>query len=173
VSDRAVGTLSRVAEVEVGFDEPFLDSWHRIVWTFRVAGLALLLVAAVGLLGRGPLSRGTARLADGSLVVRYDRVLRLGAPAQATIEARPRDGGAWRLRLGGDLTTRVRAQDFAPQPTAMAADGQDLVLTFEPTTGQPQASVVFVQQPMGAGLIRGRIDVEGQGRLDIRQIVVP
>ena len=97
------GGLSRVGDLELGQDLPF----QRRTWLVQRVGwgvvLLLLLAAAAGLLGRGPLSEKTARSADGALGVRYGRFVRHRAPTTVQLQLAPDVADQGQVRLWLDL----------------------------------------------------------------------
>ncbi len=59
----------------------------------RFAMLGFVLVCAVGLLGHGPFSERSLTNADGSISIRYEPVVRFGAPTIIRFDTQVPPGG--------------------------------------------------------------------------------
>ena len=138
-------------EVAIGEHLEFQRKWwkfEKLVWTFFAM---ILLLALLGLFGRGWLAHTEKQSADGNLTLKYDRIERTGTPSDLTITFGPkaiRDGHV-RLYLSQSVINRLGAQRISPQPqTSSLGDGG--VTYIFPATGRP-ASVVISDQPSGPG----------------------
>src|SRR5215218_6611781 len=92
------GELSRVGEVEVGFEQDFERKYYRVQRSIWVLLVLFLLAGIAGLFGRGPLSTTTRRSADGTVRLTYERLARFRTPTAMMVEA-PIDAAAHELRV--------------------------------------------------------------------------
>ena len=117
---------------------------QRIGW----AGMALvLLLGLAGLLGDGPIAHAMARA--GGLEVRYDRIVRLEAPAAWDLVIPPDADGRVRLTLDQALLARIRVEALSPAPerTTLIPGGQ--LLEFPAGAGPALVRMQFVPERMG------------------------
>lgn len=67
-------------EIANGFYPAFEERWRKAEMAGRFAMLGFVLVCAAGLLGHGPFSERSLTNADRSISIRYEPVVRFGAP---------------------------------------------------------------------------------------------
>src|SRR3954447_24834911 len=110
--------MSRTSNIEIGFDSAFLDKWLKFEKLAYIVIAVLLLAGLAGVLGRGPLSKSTAKSDQGDLKVRYEKIAHNKTPAviELMLPAEVPASGQVRLRLEGDLVRRGRFQRIVPQP---------------------------------------------------------
>lgn len=107
------------------WDTPEALAFQRTSWRVQRVGwctLGLILVlATLGAFGGGPLSRTTARSADASLSVRYQRVWRMESPATLEFTARPDRNGDIDLALDGGFLAATSLGEMLPEPARVTA----------------------------------------------------
>ena len=94
-------------EIARGFYPAFEDGWRKAEVAGRLAMLAFVLVCAFGLLGHGPFSERSITNADGSISIRYEPVVRFGAPTIVRFDTR--------VPPGGDKVAVTIAKDLVDQ----------------------------------------------------------
>jgi hypothetical protein len=157
--------------------DPVTVRHHRRQWRFMHLGwlgmLAVLLGAALGLFGDGPLARAVAESPGGRLRVEYDRFVRAAAPVRLTIRVGrdPGDPRVLRLRFGRDYVERLEVQSVLPLPvrTVSGPDGFTLEMAAEGARVTVLAEVQFERM----GWVQGRVEVVGGDRLDVAHLVYP
>jgi hypothetical protein len=149
------------------------DGWmifEKVAWTI----MTLMLTAGLaGMLGRGPLSKGTAR-AGSDMEVRYERIARNKTPAVVEVKLNgvPASGKTVRVRLEGDLFARGHISRIVPQPKAWKPVRNGAELEFA-SLGSIPAAIGIVQEPASPGHLWNRITVEGGSSVTFNQIVLP
>ncbi len=150
-------------EIAVGEDLKFQRRWWRfekIAWSF----LALLVVlSAIGIFGRGPLSGAKKQSADGALRVDYDWVERFGTPTIMTLHFSPSalHDGVIRIWVSDSVIKALGNQRVIPQPaTSVTGDG-GIAYAF-PSAGKP-SSIEFSLEPAKVGRHRFTIRLLGSG----------
>ena len=140
---------------------------RRVGRVLTVVGVLLLVAAALGLFGGGPLSDGTAR-APGGLAVGYERFARLGASTELDV----RLGGArseGTVAIAQDFLDAYQVTTVVPDPQEVSAGPRRVVYTF---ARRAPAEATFTLQPERAGIHRAVIDgPDGHVRFD--QLVYP
>jgi hypothetical protein len=175
-SSNVQGRLSRIDDIEVGFDDTFQDRFARTVYVIRTVGVIFILLGLSGALGRGPLAHATGRSPDGTFSMEYDRLLHARTPAIITVDCAnciTTAGDTWRLTLRGDIVKGSRFDNIVPQPIAMASSNDSLTLTFAKIPGAAAARVSFTQEPMSYGPMRGDVQVNAGERLPWSQFTFP
>jgi hypothetical protein len=132
-----------------------------------VAGVLVLAGAALGLMGGGPLSKGTAR-AHAGLTVGYQRFARLGASTEVDV----RLGGARKegaIAINRDFLDAYQVTTVVPDPQQVSAGPRRTVFTF---ARRPPAQATFTLQPERAGIHHGVVDGP-DGHVSLRQVVYP
>lgn len=161
-------------EREIGQNLPFEERWRnvsRLAWL--VMG-SLVLAAATGLLGRGPLARANAAAPSGQWRVEYDRFLRAAYPTDLTLELQPgvTQSGRVRVELRGGFGKRVRVQGVLPPPAGSEPLADGVAYTFVTPAGAP-ARITLQQDPGGMGPVPSQILVANDTSLTISQFVFP
>ena len=165
--------MQRVGDLEVGQDLDF----QRREWAVQRLGwavVALILVAALlGLLGPGPLSRGTAE--EGPLRVGYQRFERKHAPTKLRIAAAPGAAPQGQLRLWLDrrYLAGVEVQQIEPEPDRVEVAGDRVVFTFEVAEPDRPSEVVVPLEHDAWGVKTARVGLVDGPDLAFRQVVYP
>lgn len=152
---------------------------QRISWKLERAGWILcaivLVLAAVGVFGGGPVSRATAESADGAVSVKYNRFARNGAPERLEIELQ-----SWafsndkaELWLSREFFSGVRLQEIVPRPEAVDLLPDRIVYHFRSPTGSGSLQVVFDYTPDSSGRRKITAGAGGGKVADFWQVVYP
>ena len=166
-------TVSKAGEVAVGEDMAFQQRWwvfERIVW--GVFGL-ILLADVSGLLGRGPLSKAEAHTADGSLLVKYEKVERANTPSIMTLTpgAPAVHDGAFKVFVSDSIVKELGAQRVVPQPADSVVGDGGVTYTF--SANVLPITVQIALQPSFIGSHTFRITVPGQASVSGKVLVLP
>ena len=163
-------------DLEIDEDLAFERREQRVERIGLALLVALVIAAALGLLGSGPLSHATTR-ADG-LTVDYQRfsryqtsetlTLRLGAEAIEAPEVR-----VW---LDRGYLDGVRLESVVPPPVRVEGASDRVVLVFAVAEPERPLSVTLTLQPDRIGRLHGRAGLEdrvGESGVAFRQLVFP
>lgn len=137
---------------------------------WAIAGL-ILVAAAAGLAGPGPLSRTT--VSSPLVEVEYERFVRRLGDTSLTVRVRadPAEPGTARLWISGDYVARLNVRQVVPQPGSWTAVRDGVVLAFPAPDGRARISVRV--SPDHIGLLRGEIGVPNRPPVGVRQFVYP
>jgi hypothetical protein len=147
-------------------------------WRFERAGwvvLALLGVAGLlGLLGPGPLSRGSAGTPEG-LRVEYQRFAHQHAPSRLRVHVPPaaRAGGRVRVWLDHGWTDAVEIEAVTPEPETVEVGGDRVTFAFRTADPDAPLRLTFDLQMQRAGIVRGAAGLPGGPTVRFRQVVYP
>ncbi len=144
---------------------------QRIGWG---AMALILLLAAIGVFGGGPLSSATARLADGAAVIEYDRFIRRSAPSEIRITAAPATAasGTLEIEVGRGFPRAFSIEKILPEPIRSTATQEGTRFSFETVPGSP-AEVTLSVKATGLGFERPAVRVGDAGRLELALFVYP
>lgn len=165
----------RVDGLEINEDPAFQErSWkvQRIGW---LAGLLLLVAAALGLFGPGPLSSTSAGEPGSALFVEYDHFVRYQSPAMWKVEVGPgaaRDGEL-RIGIGRELADSVQMAGVVPEPERVEALPDGLVYVFAVPDPTHPTRVTFDYEPNVFGRMAGRVGIDGGPSHEIGAFVYP
>lgn len=145
--------------------------WRIERWGWALMGL-FLAAALLGLLGRGFLSGGRAAAPDGSLAVRYERVLRwkTAAPLRISVRAAPPEGRVG-LSIGLDYLDGLELRSIIPEPKSLVPREDALALDFDAAPGEP-LEIIIEAAPSKIGRRWGSIALSGGRGLRFRQLVI-
>ncbi len=125
-----MGRVERVGELELEQDPDF----QRLDWRAQRAGWALMFLivvaAASGLLGRGPLAKATIAPAGSTLRVEYHRLIRHGTEERLTLRLGARAPGDARVTLDSTLLSSIEIRRVTPRPTRVEAIPGGAAYTF-------------------------------------------
>jgi hypothetical protein len=148
--------------------------FQKLDWSlqraFLVAAAVLLLLAAAGLFGDGPLSR--RRMMSGDLTITHERFarqshdtelsLRLHEPMNPSSPAdQPAENTSIVLDLRGWLLTDAEPPTFLPEPRSQAAIPGGTRYEFDRTGGSGFELIARVS-PDRAGMFKGELTIAGQ-----------
>jgi hypothetical protein len=166
--------VKRIGDIELEQDIAF----QRKQWRIERVGwglIALLVVlAAAGLFGTGPLSSATAGGETEGLTVEYERFVRRQGQAEIVIaiDARHASNGQVAVRIDGDYLASVRIQEVSPQPVEVRADGSDQVYVFAVADGAASIEVIFGGVPLEIGRLAGEVGT-GDSTVSFSQFSYP
>lgn len=159
--------------VAVGEDLEFQQRWwkfERIVWSFF--GL-ILLADLSGILGRGPLAKAERQSRDGTLDVKYERVLRENTtsmmaivPGQNTVQ-----DGKIHIYVSDTLLKQLGTQRVIPQPETSAVGSGGVTYTFA-ATRSPMV-VQMELKPSQLGMLHFSVAVPGGQAVQAKAFVLP
>jgi len=148
-------------EIARGFYPAFEDGWRKAEVAGRLAMLAFVLVCAFGLLGHGPFSERSITNADGSISIRYEPVVRFGAPTIVRFDTRvPPGGDKVAVTIAKDLIDQFGLESITPRPATWEVVGGGIRLVFPVQAGESHALIRFTGSPA----FRGGVDLTA--RLD-------
>ncbi len=160
-------------KVAVGEDLEFQRRWwkfEKFVWTF----FTLVLIADLsGILGRGPLAKAERKAPDGTLDVKYERVLRSGTSSIITLlpnGSAIRDGKV-QIFVSDSVLKQLGAQRVIPQPATSVVGNGGVTYTF-PATGLPM-TVQMELKPSFIGMHQFTISVPGAQPVQAKSFVLP
>ena len=161
-------------EIAAGFYPGFENRWRRAELAGRWLMLAFVVVCALGLLGRGPLSEHTRSNRDGSIVIHYEPVARFGAPTIVRLDTRvPPGGDQVAVTIAKELVDLFGLESITPRPQTWQVAGGNIRLVFPVIKGETHAVIRFTGSPSfrGAVDLTARLD-EGE-TLSWSQFAVP
>lgn len=159
--------------IAVGEDLEFQRRWWRfekITWSFFV----LVLVADLsGVLGRGPLANADAMTSDGTLRVKYERVLRENTSSIMTLLPTDRavHNGQLRLYVSDSVVKQLGAQRVIPQPIVSTVGDGGVVYTF-PATSLPM-TIQIELKPSFIGRHPYTVGIAGGSSVSLKSLVLP
>ena len=160
-------------ELAVGSDLEFQRRWEgleKVIWLFLVM---FLLLSLLGFFGRGPIAKVTAKAADGSMEVDYERFERFSTPSVLTVRLPPSaiQNGKVELWVGEALVKPLGNQRVIPQPDKSQVGNGGVLYTFPASQGQ--VSIEFQMQPSKIGKTELKMRVPGYSELDLNIYVFP
>ena len=168
-----MGGISRVGDVEVGFNEDWERRWWRIERGGWMVLALFVLLGMSGVFGRGPLSKATAGEAGGPLRVEYERMARNHTPTVITAYLRPMGAGEQTVWLSRDLLDGMPISRVVPQPASASATADGQLYAFRLPAGSDSAKVEFYVEPGRVGRRSGRVALAGTPPLTLKQFVFP
>ena len=161
-------------ELEVGFNQTFERSWLRAEQAGRVFMVLFVMSGLAGLLGRGPYSHQTEKIADSTLAADFEPVARSQTGTQVTFHLRnTTDSPTMDLFIGTAMIEPMGLQRILPQPLKTQAVRDGLLLTVAVPPGTRDAAVRLMLQPIGIGPEHLVARLDGHATLHWTQIVVP
>ncbi len=159
--------------ISVGEDLGFQRRWWRfekIVWSFFVL---ILLADLSGILGRGPLANAKMQTADGSLHVKYERVLRENTASIMTVlpQASVVRDGKLQIFVSDSVLKQFGAERIIPQPELSTVGGGGVTYTF-PASGNPM-TIQFELKPSFIGKHTFQVGIPGGESLQSSSVVLP
>lgn len=153
------------------------ERFHRREWIVQRVGWGimclLVIAAAAGLLGPGPLS--LARAGDErTLLVEYQRFGRLETvdELRIVVGSDVLNGGDVKMWFDRALLDRAQIQRFDPEPSHARGEADRVVFEFDLQEDQP-AIVVLSMRWQRVGRASGRIGIEGGAMVSINQFIYP
>lgn len=159
--------------VAVGEDLAFQRRWWRfetIIWTLFVL---VLIADLAGLLGRGPLANVKQDAPDGSLQMKYERILRENTASIVTLlpgENAMQDGKL-ELYVSDSVVKQLGAQRIIPEPEHSVVGHGGVTYTFAASGGA--ATVQIELKPSFIGSHTFHVGVVGHPFLTAKSFVLP
>jgi hypothetical protein len=146
-------------EIEVGYDQGFETRWASVVGVGRSLILLVVVAAATGLFGRGPLSHRTVYSPRASLAVDFEPVARYDTSTLVTIHYTLPPGGPdttdaarpIRLHVSDQVAEPMGLQTLWPAPLDSQSVAPDLVFTYEVPRGVRVGLVRLALKPSEVG----------------------
>lgn len=144
---------------------------QRIAWSVMAL---LVLAAAFGLFGDGPLAQARAASPTGELDLEYARIARSDAPTtlRFTLRPGPSCGAAAHLTLPIEYAAAMQVQGVLPLPVRTRTARGQVTYSFE-VEPRRETTVVFDLKPQRAGVLHASFSLAGGPPLQIRQLVLP
>jgi hypothetical protein len=160
-------------ELAVGSDLEFQRRWESVEKTIWIFLIIFLLLSLLGFFGRGPMAKVTAKAADGSMEVDYERFERFSTPSVLTVRLSPSaiHNGKVEFWVGENLVKPLGNQRVIPQPDKSQVGNGGVLYTFPASEGQ--ASIEFQTQPSKIGKTELKMRVPGHSELDLNIYVFP
>lgn len=148
--------------------------WRQetIGWGFMAI---VVVAAALGLLGPGPMSYRQATSTDGTLSVEYYAIERYESPAELRIAIRraATDQSPLRLVVLRSFCEQIQLESFSPDPRHAELAGEQLIYEFATARGSDAHQIVLRYRPLLRGALPIRIGLEDQAALEIQQFICP
>ncbi len=159
--------------VAVGEDLKFQQRWwkfERVVWSFFVL---VLLADLSGILGRGPLAKAERKSGDGTLDLKYERVLRENTTSMMAIlpgQSAVRDGKV-QIFVSDTLLKQLGTQRVIPQPETSTVGSGGVTYTF--AASQLPMILQMELKPSKLGMSRFSVAVPGGQAVQAKAFVLP
>ena len=156
------------------------EGFQRREWLVQRIGWAILaLIAAAALLGafgQGVLADAEASSKEGTLHARYERLVRMHAPARIEFTLAPGLAGAdgrARLWLDRRYAEELEITGIQPEPAEVSVTPALLIYQFAVADGGRPVRVTFSVEHGRAGPSHGAAGVLPQGTVQLDQFVFP
>ena len=166
--------LREVSEIQLNEDVAFLRrEWRaqRIGWI----GMAVVLVLALlGLFGRGPIS--DAQIGDrNSFGVDYQRIVRHGAQTELEFHVAPalQSDSTFRIYLSQEYLKQFAVGHIVPEPSASGTAGALVFYEFARPNSRQAGRIVMSLTPVGLWRRGATVGVPGASALRFSQFVLP
>jgi hypothetical protein len=152
----------------IGFDERFEALWWRVETRMWWLGILVLVIGALGVLGRGPLAHRKVRAAD--VEIAFDRIVRYETATNIDITL-PGAAGARRVFVSRSLLDGLQLQSIVPRPVG-AQPREDGIVLFFPADSQ-RGHVTLVAEPSRVGLSHASVGLADGPRVSFTQFIMP
>ncbi len=155
-------------------DDP---GFYRKEWRAQHIGwvciMIIVVAAALGLTGRGPLGQRMIQMESGR--VQYDRILRSHSPGSVTLWVRTPDLadsvlGVWTTSSFQDA---CNLQNIQPSPSNVVSHGDTTYWQFPVTSSARLVRISIACQPVSFGSHVTAIGVDGGSSATLRMFVLP
>ena len=145
---------------------------ERIAWAVLAS---IIVAAALGLFGNGPVGSRKVTTADGTLSLEYQRFWRLQSPMTLNVEVRPATAESTRATI---YLTRsyIDAMDISritPQPERVEAQAVELAYVFALAEPGLPFTATFRVEPARPWTISGTVRTEGGGESTFTHFIYP
>jgi hypothetical protein len=152
---------------------------HQREWRLQRIGWGLLaslvLAAATGLLGGGPLGQEAASTTDGAVTVHYDRFLHAYHASRLRISVWPEAGADGHISLNREFLDAVSVRQITPRPRAELPGVDECVLVFDDASaaGAGPMQMTIEIEPASAGPLKVHMRVNNLAPIRFRQFIYP
>lgn len=174
-------TETRADSRELQLPQTADPAFQQLEWRLQRIGWILLsslvLAAATGIFGGGPLGKETAATPDGAVRVQYDRFLHSYQVSRLRIVLAPEAvaDAPIRLSLNRELLDAVTVRQITPRPRMEQPGVGECVLVFDdaPAPGTGPLQIMIQVEPESAGPLEVRLRVNDAALVQFRQFVYP
>lgn len=161
--------------LEIDDDMAFERRLWRAQRVGRVALLALVIAAALGGAGDGPLSAARARSAGGEVGLEYQRFLRVQSGSEFRVYVAPQHVAAGRVRLwlGRDYDRDMLLREVSPRPVEVENVADGLIYHFAVADAAAPFLATFRVEPQRFGRRSLQVGLPDGERLAVWQFVYP
>jgi hypothetical protein len=150
--------------------------FQRRTWAVERVGWILMgvviVAAAAGLFGVGPLSWATVRQLPDLAEIDYGRFQRQTAPATIRIKTpRPRSDGVL-IEVDSAFLNAYKISSIWPQPVQSTALAHGVRFRFDVAEGMP-ATIVFHVSPQRMGFFRPKLTIAGAEPVELPVFIFP
>lgn len=148
-------------------------------WRFEQVGwviwAAVVLIAATGLLGNGPLSSALAASPDGSVQIEYPRFNRLQAESELKVRLGNRllRGGVVHLKVSRAFDDTAAIERIQPEPRETVNAGRYAIYLFPVSPSAATADFTFRFKSSRAGIHMYAFGIEDGPEVQVRTVVLP
>jgi len=167
--------MKRVGDLEIDQDLGFQKGeWlvERISWC---VGLAVLILALLGLFGTGPISSATAGSTDGPMFVEYQRFVRHDGEMSLSITVAPDQvhDGKVQIWLSKRYLDKVEIEGFSLEPDEVRSEGDGTVFVLLAEDTSEPISITISMRSQMFGRIAGDIGIVDGSRVSVSQLSYP
>jgi hypothetical protein len=141
----------------------------------KIVFVVILLCAALGFLGPGPLTSRQSTSPDRALRVDHYLIERVHAPAELCIQLNDpfEANGFIELAISRTFTDDVSIESITPEPENVEIRQARLVYRFRASNLSGDARVIFRYQHDKFGWLRYQVGIENGPTVDVSQFVCP
>lgn len=149
--------------------------FQRREWRMERAGWvalsSLVIAAAVGVFGDGPLSHASASDASGQLVVRYERFVRASVSSELHVQVASSAANSGEIAMWADpaYLRDVEVSSIVPEPTRVEQVGRRIRYVFAVAPGPEPSEITLRYKPAHAGRLHGSFGVSEGALVAVRQ----
>lgn len=167
--------MQEIGDLQINEDIAFQEKeWtaQRVGWA---AMILIVLLAAAGLFGHGPISWTSAATDDGDLEVSFERFGRRGGSQAVTITAAASaaTSSSWEIDVSRDYTGAVQINSVTPQPDSVETIQGALRYTFPQAEPGADLEVTLSITPDTLWGASGDIRLAGGEPVTVRQFFFP
>lgn len=144
----------------------------RVAW---IIGVVLILAAAAGLFGNGPLSHRTVSTPGGAMEVDYQRFARDGGTTSLVARVAPGQSqeGKVEIWISNQYLGKVRVEQVTPEAESRKFRDQGVAFSFSSPDSRSQLQVRFRLRPDSVGPQHGEVGLGNRPPLRVSQFFYP